>query len=334
MFFINGAAAATWVPLIPTAQQKLGLSAGELGIALLGVAVGAVISTPSTGWLVGRAGGRRVVTLAAVLSCAVLPLLPVAPTLPMLTLALVVFGAALGTMDVAMNIHGSVVEALYQRPLMSTFHGFYSIGGFAGALTGGALAALGLAPFIARSGPRLFSVPPPSSRTTGFRLHSRTRRAVRHGARTRWSAAVLAAGGARVHGALQSPGRGSQRRLERHLSPQIARDDSGLRCNCVRGVLGGHGCGTLERRLADEPPRRNAAAAHRWCPRCSRFDRDVAPRPARVRRRRIRFDRPRSLQRGPNTLQRRRSIEYPWRPGWPLPQSRRLATQGSSPARR
>lgn len=155
MFFINGAAGATWVPLIPTVQQKLGLSAGELGIALLGVAVGAVISTPSTGWLVGRAGGRRVVTLAAVLSCAVLPLLPVAPTLPVLTLALVVFGAALGTMDVAMNIHGSVVEALYQRPLMSTFHGFYSIGGFAGALTGGALAALGLAPFDRALGPAI-----------------------------------------------------------------------------------------------------------------------------------------------------------------------------------
>ena len=155
MFFVNGAAAATWLPLIPAVQQKLALNASELGIALLGVAVGAVISTPSTGWLVGRAGGRRVVTLAAIVSCAVLPLLPLAPTLPVLTLALVVFGAALGTMDVAMNIHGSVVEALYQRPLMSTFHGFYSIGGFAGALTSGALAALSIAPFDRALGPAL-----------------------------------------------------------------------------------------------------------------------------------------------------------------------------------
>jgi fucose permease len=155
MFFVNGAALATWVPLIPAVQQKLALNAGELGIALLGVAVGAVISTPSTGWLVGRAGGRRVVTLAAIVGCAVLPLLPLAPTLPVLTLTLVVFGAALATMDVAMNVHGSVVEALYQRPLMSTFHGFYSIGGFAGALTSGALAALSIAPFDRALGPAL-----------------------------------------------------------------------------------------------------------------------------------------------------------------------------------
>ncbi|MGA8635376.1 MAG: MFS transporter [Candidatus Dormiibacterota bacterium] len=147
MFFVNGAALATWVPLIPAVQQKLGLSASELGIALLGVAVGAVVSTPSTGWLVGRAGGRRVVTLAAILGCVILPLLPVVPALPLLTLTLVVFGAALATMDVAMNIQGAAVEGLYQRPLMSTFHAFYSIGGFAGALVSGGLAAVGVAPF-------------------------------------------------------------------------------------------------------------------------------------------------------------------------------------------
>jgi fucose permease len=155
MFFVNGAALGTWVTLIPAVQQKLALNAGELGIALFGVAVGAVITTPSTGWLVGRAGGRRVVTIAAIIGCFVLPLLPLAPTLPVLTLTLVVFGAALATMDVAMNIHGSVVEALYQRPLMSTFHGLYSIGGFAGALTSGGLAALGIAPFERALGPAL-----------------------------------------------------------------------------------------------------------------------------------------------------------------------------------
>ena len=155
MFFVNGAVLGTWLPLIPAVQQKLGLNVSQLGIALLGVAVGAVITTPSTGWLVGRAGGRRVVTMAAVVGCVVLPLLPLAPTLPVLTVALVVFGAALATMDVAMNIHGSVVEALYQRPLMSTFHAFYSIGGFAGALTSGGLAALSISPFDRALGPAL-----------------------------------------------------------------------------------------------------------------------------------------------------------------------------------
>ena len=74
MFFVNGAAMATWVPLIPSVQQKLGLNAGQLGVALLGTAIGAVLSIPSTGFLVGRAGGRKVVTLAAIACCIILPL--------------------------------------------------------------------------------------------------------------------------------------------------------------------------------------------------------------------------------------------------------------------
>jgi hypothetical protein len=66
LFFVNGAALATWLSLIPSVQQKLALDAGELGVALLGLSVGAVVATSSTGWLVGRAGGPRVATLAAV----------------------------------------------------------------------------------------------------------------------------------------------------------------------------------------------------------------------------------------------------------------------------
>jgi fucose permease len=185
MFFVNGAAMATWVPLIPSVQQKLDLNAGQLGVALLGTAVGAVLSIPSTGWLVGRAGGRKVVTLAAIACCIILPLLPLAPSLPVLTVTLVLFGAALGSMDVAMNIHGAVVEALYRRPLMSTFHGFYSIGGFAGAIISGVLAAAGQAPFNRALWPALLlavaavvghrSLPPEQAAATGDRPALRMR---------------------------------------------------------------------------------------------------------------------------------------------------------------
>jgi fucose permease len=183
MFFVNGAAGATWVTLIPSVQQKLDLTSGELGIALLGVAVGAVLSIPSTGWLVGRAGGRKVVTVAALACCVILPLLPLAPALPVLIVALILFGAALGSMDVSMNIHGSVVEGLYQRPLMSTFHGFYSIGGFAGAIISGALAAAGQGPFERALWPALLlaaaallghrSLPPEEPRTNRERAKLR-----------------------------------------------------------------------------------------------------------------------------------------------------------------
>lgn len=196
MFFVNGAALATWLPLIPSVQQRLDLNAGELGLALFGVAVGAVVSIPSTGWLVGRVGGRGVVTFGAVVGCVILPFLPVAPSLPVLTLALALFGAALGTMDVAMNIHGAVVEGLYRRPLMSTFHGFYSIGGFAGAIVSSAIAAAGAAPLERALWPSLLlgaaaiiahrSLPPAQPHTESSQPPSGVRRT-----RLSWALAAL-----------------------------------------------------------------------------------------------------------------------------------------------
>jgi fucose permease len=146
LFFVNGGALATWLSLIPSVQQKLALNAGELGVALLGLSVGAVVATSSAGWLVGRAGGRRVATLAAIACCVVLPLLPTASSLLVIAVTLVLLGIALGTMEVAMNIQGAVVESVYRRPLMSTFHGFNSVGAFCGALVSSALAAVGTAP--------------------------------------------------------------------------------------------------------------------------------------------------------------------------------------------
>ena len=145
-FFVTGAALGTWLSLIPAVQQKLALHPGELGIALLGLAIGAVVATSSTGWLVGRAGGWRVATLAMTMGCAILFLLPMVPNVQVLTLSLFIFGAALGTVEVAMNIEGAVVESMYRRPLMSTFHGFNSTGAFAGAAVSSALAAIGLSP--------------------------------------------------------------------------------------------------------------------------------------------------------------------------------------------
>jgi len=146
VFFIHGAVFANWVPLIPTVQQKLGLSAGTLGLALLGSAVGSLLAMPVAGGLIARAGSRRVVTVAGLAYCAALLLPVLAPSLPTLFLALVVFGACQGSTDVAMNAQGIAVQTRDGRPLMSSLHGFWSLGGLAGACASGALAAVGVAP--------------------------------------------------------------------------------------------------------------------------------------------------------------------------------------------
>jgi MFS family permease len=146
VFFIHGAVFANWVALIPSVQQHLRLTTGTLGLALLGSAVGSLLAMPLAGGLISRLGSRRVVVGAGLAYCAALLLPVLAPSSPALFLALVVFGAGQAATDVAMNAQGIAVEARHGRPLMSSFHGLWSLGGLAGAATSGALAAGGMAP--------------------------------------------------------------------------------------------------------------------------------------------------------------------------------------------
>src|SRR4029079_11563317 len=103
IFFINGAATANWVVRIPAVQAKLGLSEGALGVALLGVAFGALIAMPRTGHLVARYGSRPVTRVAAIAFAATLCLPTLAPNLYVLVVALVALGIGHGSLDVAMN---------------------------------------------------------------------------------------------------------------------------------------------------------------------------------------------------------------------------------------
>lgn len=147
VFFICGAGFANWATRIPVVQQKLGLSNGALGVALLGTAVGALLAMPVTGWLVARRGSRPMTKLMVLAYCIALPLPALAPNLLLLAIALLVFGAVYGALDVAMNAQAIAVERRYHQPIMSSFHGLYSFGSMAGAASGGLIASLGVAPF-------------------------------------------------------------------------------------------------------------------------------------------------------------------------------------------
>lgn len=145
-FFVNGAVLSNWVPRIPAVQDHLGLSNGALGLALLGVAVGALISMPVAGALAARFGSRPVVTVSGLALCAGLPL-PALATGPLtLWLALLVLGLANGALDVSMNAQGVAVQARAGRPILSSFHAAFSFGGLTGAITGGLAAGLGIVP--------------------------------------------------------------------------------------------------------------------------------------------------------------------------------------------
>jgi MFS family permease len=145
-FLVSGAGFANWAARIPAVKHDLGLSTGELGIALLGPAIGALASMPLAGVLMVRYGSRVVTRATLALFCLALPLPALAPSLPLLLAALLVLGIGGGALDVAMNGQAVAVEQRYGRPLLAGFHGIWSLGTLGGALAGGAAAALGLAP--------------------------------------------------------------------------------------------------------------------------------------------------------------------------------------------
>lgn len=143
VFFLNGFGFASWVVRIPAVQEKLSLSEGPLGVALLGGAAGILLAAPFAGWLVSLLGSRPVVGASALLvSLALLPL-ALAPNLPLLVAALSLAGASAGVLDVSMNAQAVAVEKEYGRPIMSSFHAAFSFGGLAGAASGGLVASLG-----------------------------------------------------------------------------------------------------------------------------------------------------------------------------------------------
>jgi predicted MFS family arabinose efflux permease len=132
-FLIAGLGMSAWAPLVPFAKERLAVNEATLGLLLLCLGAGSLASMPLTGMLTGRLGCRRVITVAALTMCISLLCLTSAPSVLTMALALLVFGASVGTVDVAMNIQAVIVEKASGRSMMSGFHGFYSLGGIFGA---------------------------------------------------------------------------------------------------------------------------------------------------------------------------------------------------------
>lgn len=143
-FGFNGLLMAAWVPHIPEVKHNLGLSDALLGVALLGPAVGSVLSMPLIGRATTRYGSGRVTTVLAFATYAVIIGPGLAGNLGELFLALALWGLGTGGLDVAMNSQAVQVETSYRRPIMSSFHAYWSIGTVLGTVLGSIGAGLGL----------------------------------------------------------------------------------------------------------------------------------------------------------------------------------------------
>jgi MFS family permease len=144
IFLLNGFVFGSWASRIPAVRDHVGLSDGELGLALACGAIGSIVAMPFAGARAARIGSRRATRVAFALLCLGAGVVALAPSLLVLCALLFVMGAAMGSCDVTMNAHGVAVERRYGRAILAGFHAAFSVGGLAGGALGALAAAAGL----------------------------------------------------------------------------------------------------------------------------------------------------------------------------------------------
>ena len=148
LFFIAGMMYASWGVHVPTVRDRFHLNPALLSFALLAVAVGSIAAMATNGPWIARVGSRRACLAGGLTMSVCAALILIVPSYWLLLVVLAVFGVGLATLDVAMNAEASAVEIAMGRPIMSTLHGMFSVGGMAGAAAGGALMSRGMAPSV------------------------------------------------------------------------------------------------------------------------------------------------------------------------------------------
>ena len=147
VFFLPGLIFASWASRIATIQQTLNLSDTALGAILFCIPVGLIISLPVAGWLISRIGSRMLVLLGILAYAIALVGLGAAPSVPVLMASMVAFGFASNSVNIAVNTQAVATEKIYNKPIMASFHGLWSLAGFAGAGIGTYMIGKSIAPF-------------------------------------------------------------------------------------------------------------------------------------------------------------------------------------------
>lgn len=148
MFFLAGLTFASWASRIAAIQQKLSLSDTALGGILFTLPVGLMVSLPFSGWIITRIGSRKLLLIALPLYAVTLACLGLAQNTLQLIAALFCFGFFSNAMNIAVNTQAVATEKLYDKPIMASFHGLWSLAGFTGAAIGTLMIGYGIDPAV------------------------------------------------------------------------------------------------------------------------------------------------------------------------------------------
>ena len=137
-FFCCGFIFSSWAARIPLIKEAFHFNEAELGAVLFMLPLGSLVALPFAGWAVAYFGSRNVTSIAAILYALLLVIIGYSNSVLMLSAVLFLFGFCGDVLNISMNTQALLVqEEMYTKPLMSSFHGMWSIGAMAGALMGG-----------------------------------------------------------------------------------------------------------------------------------------------------------------------------------------------------
>lgn len=145
-FFVTGLCFASWASRIPDIQHRLQLNEAQLGSVLFALPIGSMLSLPIAGFLVTKFGSRIVMLTGAFVYTSLLCLLGAVGATWQLVTILFFFGMSGNMMNISINTQAVGVEALYQRSIMASFHGLWSLAGFTGAAIGTFMVSQNLSP--------------------------------------------------------------------------------------------------------------------------------------------------------------------------------------------
>jgi MFS family permease len=139
-FLLCGSAVTVWATHIPVVQEKLGISHAQIGILILLLGAGALASMQAIGGAVDKYGSAKTLKACSIVLGIALFLPGIAVNYLSLSIAMFILGTTIGAIDIAMNAHALEIETAYGRPIFSSFHAMWSIGGVVGtAVSSGAL---------------------------------------------------------------------------------------------------------------------------------------------------------------------------------------------------
>ncbi len=146
-YFCMGLCFASWASRIPDIKTALKLSDAALGTILFALPVGQFLMMPFSGRLVTHFGSRKVILFALPVYTLCLTNLGLATQGWQLGIGLFLFGIFGNMCNISINTQGIATEKIYDRPIMSAFHGGWSIAGFTGALAGLVMINLKIPPY-------------------------------------------------------------------------------------------------------------------------------------------------------------------------------------------